>query len=102
MSAAASGRPLDQDLFEEILDGAEEAGDVRLLVDALAQAPAVGQAVGVPAGELPQLVEGVLRALALGHHAEVTEDEVAPVLERGLQVRAAPDAGGDLAKDPGV
>src|SRR3954469_12882426 len=82
------------DLVQEGLDRLQEGGDVGNLVDRLAELAAVRQAVGVPAGELAELVEGELGMLALGHHAEVVEDEVAAVGEGGLADPAPPQPRG--------
>src|SRR4051794_13921757 len=92
----------DPDLVQEGRDRLQEGGDVGDLVDRLAELAAVRQAVGVPAGELAELVEGEGGMLALGHHAEVVEDEVAAVGEGGLGHRAPLQAGGDLLEEPGV
>src|SRR6201986_703905 len=97
-----SGFLLEEDFAQEGLDGGQEGGDVGDLVDRLAELAAVRQAVGVPAGELPQLVEGEEGVLALGHHAEVVQDQVAAVGEGRLPELAAGETGGDLPEDPGV
>src|SRR3954454_8718212 len=95
-----SGDFFGLDLVQEGLDRLQEGGDVGDLVDRLAELAAVRQAVGVPAGELAQLVEGEGGMLALSHHAEVVEDEVAAVGEGGLAHRAPLQPRGDLLEEP--
>ena len=81
-----SSRDLGRDLVEEGLDRLEKALDIRQLVDLLSQTAAARQSVGVPTGELAQLVEGELGRLALGHQPEMTEDQLPAVLESRFEL----------------
>ena len=85
LSVDQSGRFVDQSLLKELLDGLNERLHVGQLVDLLAELATVGETVGVPAGELPQLVQRVALGLTVGDQAEVVEDEIAPVAQWNQQ-----------------
>lgn len=87
---------------EELLDRLQETGNVRKGLDPLAELAAVGDAVGVPAAEFPQFVQGVRGALPFRHLAKVLEDQGPALGQGGHPRRPACQKVRGLVEDPGV
>src|SRR5262245_30885219 len=84
------------------LDRVDELGDRPERIDPLPQRASVRQAVGVPAREGANLVEGEALLLAVAQQGEVVQDEGPSILERGLRRRNAGPPLGDLPEDPRI